>query len=399
MANESAAVAAFRAQFGTRPTLRIEAPGRVNLIGEHIDYNGLAVLPMAIPRRVTLFVRARDDALIRICSADARYGLREFELASRIEPFPPGDWGNYAKAAAQELMRDTFDACGMDAWLESDLLPAAGLSSSSALVVAVALALLHVNDRVMPQLELAERMADAEQYVGTRGGGMDQAICLAGRAGYACRIEFRPLRVHHIPVPPGWHVIVAYSGVRAEKSALAREVYNARAQQCAQALTVVAATMGEPAASYSVLTTRWAVDELLQSGESSLPGELFWRFRHVVTEADRVRQAERALNEGDLLAFGALMDASHASLRDAFEVSTPVLDAMVATARTAGAAGARLTGAGFGGSIVVLSDEAKSPAIVRALERDRNRLGKSAGADALFVARPVEGATVHTLPE
>jgi galactokinase len=399
MANESAAVAGFRAQFGTRPTSRIEAPGRVNLIGDHIDYNGLAVLPMAIPRRITLLVRPRDDALIRICTADPRSGFREFELASRIEPFAPGDWGNYAKAAAQELMRDTANARGMDAWLESDLPQAAGLSSSSALVVAVALALLHVNDREMPKLELAERMADAEQYVGTRGGGMDQAICLAGRAGHACRIEFCPLRVHHVAVPPGWRFVIAYSGVRAEKSGLARAAYNLRTQQCAQALNVVAATMGVPAASYSVLTARWAVGELLQSGESSLPEELFRRFRHVVTEADRVRQAERALNEGDPRVFGALMDASHASLRDDFEVSTPELDAMVATARTAGAAGARLTGAGFGGSIVVLSDEAKSPAIVRVLERDYDRLRESAGVDAFFVARPAQGATVQALPE
>jgi galactokinase len=377
----------------------VEAPGRVNLIGEHIDYLGLSVLPMAIPRRIRLRVRPRADAVVRIEPADATWSPREFTLTFPIAPFPPGDWGNYAKAAANELVSDMALARGFDATLESDLPVAAGLSSSSALVVAVGLALLQANDRSLPALELAERMARAEQYVGTHGGGMDQAICLLAREGHAARIDFQPLRAEPIAIPADWHFVVASSAVLAEKSGAARDAYNERTRQCGEALDRLTAALGSSAATYRELLASHPLDTLLEQARDRLPVLLYARFRHVVTEAYRVFAAENALRAGDAAAFGALMCASHDSLRDDYQVSTPELDAMVEIACRAGAAGARLTGAGFGGCILALAVPENSGAICRALERDYfTARPADRMADALFVVRPAAGAAIRSAP-
>jgi len=379
--------------------LDVEAPGRVNLIGEHIDYLGLSVLPMAIPRRVRLRVRPRADARVRIEPADASLAPREFELAAPIPPFDAGDWGNYAKAAANELLADLHEPRGFDAELESDIPVAAGLSSSSALVVAVGLALLRVNGLALPPLEMAERMARAELYVGTRGGGMDQAICLLAQEGHAARIDFLPLHAEPIAVPEDWRFVIADSGVRAEKSGAARDAYNERTQQCVEALALLTAALGAPASTYRRLLAQYPLEALLQQARDRLPILLHARFRHVSTEAYRVVAAEHALRAGDAAALGALMDASHDSLRDNYQVSTPELDAMVTIARRAGAAGARLTGAGFGGCIVALGSEKTCDAIRSALEREyfAGRALDRPLADSLLEARPAAGAIVRSL--
>src|SRR5262245_50531180 len=166
----------FRAHFGDPTGTRVaRAPGRVNLIGEHIDYNDLPVLPMALQRDVALLCRPRADAVVRLANVDERFAPRGFEVSRAIEPFARGDWGNYSKAAAQALARDLGIARGMDAVVSATLPAAAGLSSSAALVVASALAILAANERELDPLALAELCADAERYVGTRSGGMDQA--------------------------------------------------------------------------------------------------------------------------------------------------------------------------------------------------------------------------------
>jgi galactokinase len=373
-------------------------PGRVNLIGDHIDYNGLSVLPMAIQRHVSVLYRERSDTSVHIASTDDRYAPREFELAKDIDPFPAGDWGNYAKAAAQGLGQHFKIKRGYDAVVHSDIPVAAGLSSSSAVVVANALAILHANEIEIERLKLAEILAEAEHYVGTRGGGMDQAICLAARRHSASRIDFGPLRLTAHLIPPEWQFVIAFSLVLAEKSGLARETYNSRTRECREALALLTETLklSDRVDSYPALLAERRPAQLVRTAEDILEERLLRRFRHVATESDRVRRSEKALTAYDLRAFGRLMTESHASLRDDYEVSCAELDELVELSTHAGAAGARLTGAGLGGCIVALCSEKKTKKVLKALA-DRyygKREFEGRLEDQLFVAEPSGGAAV-----
>jgi len=390
---------AFEEHYGSSDGAHLVcAPGRVNLIGDHIDYNGLSVLPMAIQRHVSIIYRERADSTVRIASTDERYSAREFDLQIPIEPYAASDWGNYAKAAAQGLRERFKLKRGFDAVVHSDIPIAAGLSSSSALLVAGALAVLHANEIEIERLKLAELLAEAERYVGTRGGGMDQAICLAARRHSASRIDFHPLRLTAHLIPPEWHFIIAFSLVRAEKSGPARETYNHRTQECREALEQYTGELKirDRVDSYPTLIAGRRPAQLLRNAQGILEDTLRRRFRHVISEAERVRRSEKALTAYDLRAFGRLMSESHASLRDDYEVSCPELDEMVEIAKHAGAAGARLTGAGLGGCIVALCAEKKTEKVVKALT-DRyyaDREFEGALEDQLFVAEPSGGATV-----
>jgi galactokinase len=287
---------------------------------------------------------------------------------------------------------------GVDAQVDSDLPVAAGLSSSSALVVATALALLHANGASVPLLELMDLLARGERYVGTAGGGMDQAIILGAQSGCASRIDFQPLRLTPTAVPADWQFIVAWSMVRAEKSGAARRAYNERPQQCDEARRLVATRLGRPAdTTYAALLAAASVAQLLEVARTTLSDVLARRFSHVVTEGTRVRRAEAAMAAGDLPAFGQLLDASHQSLRDDYEVSHPELDQLVELAREAGAAGARLTGAGFGGSIVALCAARRAPQVLAALGQ-RFYLPRGVTGEMgqyLFTAEPSAGAEVR----
>ena len=375
----------------------VRAPGRVNLIGEHIDYCGLSVFPMALRRSVRIEFSPRSDREMRLANRDPGFAPSAFAVSESIPPGPAGDWSNYARAAAQALAQRFPGLRGIDALVESDLPIAAGLSSSSALLVAIALAIMHANRVTMPSLELMELLARGERYVGTAGGGMDQAIILGARAGYASRIDFHPLRLTPTAVPTGWQFIVAWSLVHAEKSGAARQAYNERTRQGEEARRLVATRIRRPEdTTYPALLAAASVDELLKAARASLPQVLSRRFRHVITEGTRVRQGEAAMAAGNLGAFGQLLDASHQSLRDDYEVSHPELDRLVDVAREAGAAGARLTGAGFGGSIVALCRVERAPEVVSAL-REKFYAPRGAADDVerhVFAAEPSGGAEV-----
>jgi galactokinase len=304
--------------------LRIRVPGRVNLIGEHIDYHCLPVLPIAIGRGIQVEFRRREDRTI--CAWSEPYGRREFEWTEDLTPISAGDWENYLRAAAQTVARRWGIGCGVDAVITSDLPAAAGLSSSTALIVAFVLGLL---DERPGFEDLMEVLPDGEQFVGTRGGGMDHAAVLASRRGYASLVSFRPASVRHIPIPETWGFMAAHSMVTANKSGTARERYNAA-----------------------------------RSGS-----EL-----HVTTEARRVQDAVAAMERDDPETFGRVLVESHASLRDRLGVSCPELDRLVEAALDAGAIGARLTGAGCGGCAVVF-------AMKRDLGAVRERLIRSYYAD------------------
>ena len=378
------------------------APGRVNLIGEHIDYAGLPVFPMALQREVRIAFRPRDDGLVLAATTDPSYAPCHFELGRHIEPYEDGDWGNYLKAAVQGMVYAYGLERGFDAVIDSTVPVAAGLSSSSALVIATALAVAGSNGLETDPIELAELMAAAEQYVGTRGGGMDQAISAGARAGCAARVEFAPLRLEAVPVPAGWEFVVAHSLVQAHKSGGAREGYNRRRAETEEALARVVGYLELPASevlSYRDLLARVSGSEALDVAEERLEGDLLKRFRHVVTENERVVRAEVAMRGESLDGFGMLMNGSHASLAADYQVSIPELDELVGIARDAGAVGARLTGAGMGGCIVALCPSEAVGGVMQAIEdrfyavRDRiDDLG-----DHLFVAQPAPGASIEPM--
>jgi len=288
----------------------VTVPGRANLIGEHIDYHNLPVLPIALGRAIRVRFTPRADDRIRASSGT--YGDRDFAWIANLTPVASGDWENYLRAAAQTVGARWGLGRGIDAIVESDLPPAAGLSSSTALLVAFTLALLRANDRHPTFDELMEVLPDGEQFVGTRGGGMDHAAVLGSRAGCASLISFQPPAIRHIPIPKDWAFLVAHSGVHAEKSGAVRERYNAI--------------------------------RMARSGPV---------LDHVRTESARVSEAVEAMEHNQPERFGQLLLDSHASLRDRLQVSVPALDRLVEAAISAGALGARLTGAGFGGCAVI----------------------------------------------
>ncbi len=397
--------AAFEDHFGGAPTHAVRAPGRVNLIGEHTDYNDLPVLPIAIQKEARLLLRPRDDGMVVIRPANPAYAPVEFEILPGIEPDPEGHWANYAKAPANELARRFAIWRGFDGYLESDIPVAAGLSSSSAIVVAVGLALAHVNEVLVEEPAFGSLMAEAERYVGTHGGGMDQAVCLSARERCATKIAFSPLRLQHVNIPDEWCFVVADTGVRAEKSGAARKAYNLRRSECEDALCKV---VDEVVRGGLARTTPCRYPDLLRSlgperalelAEEVLDRTLLRRFRHVVTEAVRVEEAVDRLRMADMAAFGTLMDASHGSLRSDFLVSSAELDELAALAREGGAVGARLTGAGFGGCIVALTDRTSVDSVLETLvsEYFEPRRMSDRLDDRLFVAVPSAGATLGAL--
>ena len=358
----------------------VSVPGRVNLIGEHIDYHDLPVLPMAIQRRVSTRFQPREDALV--CATSAGYRPRSFSL-SETDPFPPGDWGNYLKAAVQMIARRWDIERGIDAAIHSDLSCAAGLSSSSALLTGFALALLRSNEIHPTIAELMELLPEGEQFVGTRGGGMDHAAVLASKAGCGLLVHFAPFQFEPIPIPPGWTFLIAHSLTVAEKSGAIKAEYNARRTAGVQALQLL-----------NYASFRKALeDPSAKDRAAQLSLEQRAAFLHVISEARRVDCAARALRNNDIEDFGALLSASHASLRDRLLVSHLALDELVACALHAGALGARLTGAGFGGCAIVLC---------RTGDADRVRSGLIRGfyakrpgfveADHLIIAEPSAGA-------
>lgn len=331
-------------------TWTVTVPGRVNLIGEHIDYHGLAVMPMALGRGLQVAFRVRDDARVRAASGNG-YGEREFEWLPRLNQETPGDWVNYLKAAAQAVGDKWGRGRGLDAAVVSDLPAAAGLSSSSALLIAFTLGLLRANGHPAEFEELMGVLPEGEYFVGTRGGGMDHAACLGSKPGCASLIEFQPLSLVAVPVPRDWTFLVAHCLKHAEKSAGVREEYNARRT----AGTAALAKLGFR--SYAEAIAGSSFDELCGIAARRLaPVAERDAFIHVTGEALRVREALPAMERGDGSRFGQLLAGSHVSLRDRLRVSCEQLDRLVDAAMESGALGARLTGAGFGGCVVALCE-------------------------------------------
>jgi galactokinase len=358
-------------------TLGVFAPGRVNLIGEHTDYNGLPVLPFAIQLGIGIAVAPRQDGIVAVRSLTGDRLLPESIQLAQMQQRPrAGTWVDYVVAG----LRLSPPPHGCDLLVAGDLPIAAGLSSSSALVVAAAM--LFAADPI-DRAALAESARLGEQYVGTLSGGMDQAASLLGQAGHALKIEFRPLRATPVRVPDDLAVVVADSGIRAEKGGGAQQHYNERVLQCAEA----ASAMGAPPG--GLLADVPGDDRAARAAR--LPDRvLAARASFVFAEAARVDAALSTLRRGDLPALGRLVRASHHGLRDLYEVSHPTVDGLVATAERLGAFGARIVGAGFGGCCIALSTPAAADRLAAGL--------RAAGASQAFVVRPSAGAFRFAAP-
>ncbi len=362
------------------PRSRVQVPGRVNLIGEHIDYHNLAVLPMALGRRIDIHFSRRDDALVHAVSAE--YGERAFSLNEALEPGPDGDWANYVKAAARAAQWKWQLTRGVDMQVSSDLPAAAGLSSSSALLTACTLALLEANGVHASFEELMEVLPEGEHFVGTRGGGMDHAAVLGARSGCALLVEFAPVRASAVRMPPEWSFFVAHSLSHAEKSGAMREAYNSRRRAGTQGLEEMGFT------SFRQALDTYGPAELRKLA-GRLPEDERLCFLHVAEEALRVRAAARAMESGDAEEFGRLLYQSHESLRDQLRVSNAALDRLVEAAQQSGALGARLTGAGFGGCAVVFCLQGDRERIRRGIEE---RFYGGVAGGHLIEAAPSAGA-------
>ncbi|HEY0777372.1 MAG TPA: galactokinase [Gemmatirosa sp.] len=342
---------AFAARYGEAPPLVARAPGRVNLIGEHTDYNDGFVLPMAIDRAAWLAFRPRVDQRVVIEALDFD-NTTEFDLGDlpRDPAGPHGEgWAEYARGVAWAFGEAGHTLTrGLDGVVAGDVPVGAGLSSSAALELAVARAFATTSELPWDPTAAALLSQRAENaWVGVNSGIMDQFIAAKGRAGHALLIDCRSLDSRLVPIPDSVAVVVLDTATR---RGLVDSAYNERRQACERA-----------AAYFGVKALRDVTSDDLAARGDGLDPVTRKRARHVITEDARTLAAADALERGDVAALGALMDASHASLRDDFEVSRPELDAIVRLARAHHAClGARMTGAGFGGCGVALVERAQA---------------------------------------
>ena len=411
----------FAAHYGPGQVVLYHAPGRVNLIGEHTDYNHGYVLPMALDKDVLILARPRSDARVHLLNMEPDFGARHFVIGHDISPQPTGDWSNYVQGPAQLLEREYGPGLrGYDALVEGappyGVPRGAGLSSSSALTVASAVTLALINGLPLRGAKLAEVCSRAEWYVGTRGGIMDQFISVLAQHDHALFLDCRPdddgrYSCRQVPIPAGYAVIVVDSGVRHRNTG---PHYNRRVAEGRIGVRLLQRRYPGITHLRDVNHLPWAElepllpevihadvlrgmginpDTILDSGVSP-ETETFLvrrRCRHVLSENNRVLQSVSALQAGDMATLGRLMAEAHASARDDYEISTPEIEALVRLANAApGAVGARLTGAGWGGCIVAIVREEHSAAFGEQVAAGYLR---ETGLEArVFVCRSATGA-------
>ncbi|WP_313166703.1 galactokinase [Massilia oculi] len=353
----------FLAAFGQPATSRVQAPGRVNLIGEHTDYNGGLVLPCAIGYRTVIVARPRDDRRMRVVAADYDDAIDEYALDKPIERLAAPMWANYVRAVVHELLQREPGGQllrGMDMVIAGDVPQGAGLSSSASLSVAVCTLFSALPDYPgLGPIEAALVAQRAENdFVGCKCGNMDQISSACGVQDHALLIDCRSLEVSPVPIPAGAAIMIVESHIT---RGLVDSAYNTRRAQCEEA----ARHFGVPALRDVDLAT------LAEKGGGLDPLTLR-RARHVVSENERVVAAAEALAAGDLERMGELMTASHASMRDDFEITVPAIDRLVDIVKEAigEAGGVRMTGGGFGGCVVALVPEELVEAARQALARE-----------------------------
>lgn len=437
-------VDAFKSKYGTDPQFIARAPGRVNIIGEHIDYSGYAVLPMAIEQDVAIACCARGTSTIQIANLDpAKYEDFKGPLNESIDGHK---WYNYILCGVQGVE----DYCsleklvGMDILVSGNIPPGAGLSSSSALVCCAALTTAFANKISLPsKTSFAELSAKCERYIGTEGGGMDQAISFLGEQGKAMMVEFNPVRPTEVQIPEGHVFVIANTLVSAEKAA-SESKFNVRVAECRLASLTMAYSLGimnwsnvrklgqlqdavelpvtrmmecvschsrsDPYTRADIcsildISEEWLQEQFLNRQTRSVKEfQLCLRAEHVYKEASRVYEfkeiSESGSNASTAEKLGKLMDASHQSCKELYECSCPELDEIVTLAKSAGSLGSRLTGAGWGGCVVSLVSEEKREEVMSKLWEEYYKKVPSRMDNleaSLFVTKPGPGAALCDL--
>jgi galactokinase len=377
--------AAFQAHFQSVPELWAQAPGRVNLIGEHTDYNDGFVLPCAINFFTLIGARVRADRMVRVVAVDQQGACDQFSLDEPIVALGENSWVNYVRGMVRELQLAGCALPGADLAISGNVPQGAGLSSSASLMVAVGQAfkqLAALDDLLPARLALLAQRAEND-FVGCNCGIMDQMISASGEIGHAMLLDCRSLQTTAVPMPENLTVLIINSNVR---RGLVDSEYNARRRQCEAA-----------AAHFGVKALRDVTVQQLNDNMAGLDPLVWRRARHVVTEIQRTIDAARALANGDMESLGALMASSHRSMRDDFQITTPAIDQLVEiVAGVIGTTGGvRMTGGGFGGCVVALTTPAlaqRAIAQVEALYRSPDGLAAtafvcsaSAGAGGLTV--------------
>ncbi len=366
--------------FGGVATHLVQAPGRVNLIGEHTDYNDGFVLPCAINHGTVVACSPRADLLVRVIAMDYLAAPDEFRLDGKPTHVTVAEWPNYVRGVLWLLWSEGYPIRGANLVITGDVPQGAGLSSSASLELALLQAfktmygLTDLDPTRMAQL--AQRAEN--EFVGCKCGIMDQLISARGQAGHAVQIDCRSLETRPVPMPADTAVLIAHSRVR---RGLVDSAYNERREQCEQA-----------AAHFGVKALRDVSPEQLARNGAGLPPLVLRRVRHVVTENQRVLDASAALQAGDLRTLGQLMAQSHDSMRDDFEITVPAIDELVAILQEVigDEGGARMTGGGFGGCVVALLPQARVAAAQQALaKRYRSPEGEPA---LVYLCKASDGA-------
>lgn len=437
---------AFEAKYNCKPKYVSRAPGRVNIIGEHVDYSGYGVLPMAIEQDVAIACRPNDTGELRFSNTNAEYTdhscpVRGFEI-NREQIV----WYSYILCGFKGMVEELGieNPVGVDMCVSGSIPPASGLSSSSALVCCAALTALCANGVEFPsKKDLAEMCARSERFIGTQGGGMDQAISFLGQPGKAMMIEFNPVRPSEVKLPSGYSFIISNTNIQANKAA--QSFFNTRAAECHLAarviakikdldwrqvkkLLILADSLGLPLNEMSSVVTeslhpepysREEICKILEISDQELVTECLTeksaevksfklrdRAKHVYEEANRVYEFNETANcSADAATaekLGRLMDESHFSCSSVYECSCPELDQVVSLSKGGGALGSRLTGAGWGGCAVSLVKDDNIEAFLKHLEEAYYSKceGDGAASDlstSLFSTQPGAGAGVCKL--
>lgn len=373
-------MAGFRHLYGHEPSVIAFAPGRVNLIGEHTDYNDGFAMPCAIECGTVVALSPRDDDRIEAAALDLDSLLGSFTLGSAIAKAGDGNWENHVRGIAAAMPLFDLPICAANVALAGNIPQGAGLSSSASLGVATALGFAALAGADAPDRTRIARAAQwaEHHYVGCNCGLMDQLTVAFGEEGKALLIDCRKIETHALPFPPGTAIMIVHSGVT---RGLVDSAYNERRQQCLAA-----------SHHYGVVALRDLDAATLEYAKSDLDEVSFRRARHVVAENERTLRFKDLMAAGDLTALGRAMRASHASLRDDFDVSLPAIDALVdcLNAAIGAAGGARITGGGFGGCVVAIFAQGRTSAVEAALAAFWRNAGMA--PQLAFLVSPSPGA-------
>lgn len=369
----------FEKVLGYTPTHFIQAPGRVNLIGEHTDYNDGFVLPCAINYQTVVAAAKRDDNIVRVVSVDYQGATDEFDLTEEIAFQDNKMWANYIRGVVKFLMARGYQIGGADISVSGNVPQGAGLSSSAALEVVIGQTFKTLYDLNISQAEIALNGQQAEnEFVGCNCGIMDQLISAEGQENHALLIDCRSLETQPVSMPEDMAVVIINSN---KKRGLVDSEYNTRREQCEEAARI-----------FGVKALRDVTIEQFNARVNELDEMVAKRARHVITENDRTVEAAKALSNGDMKRMGELMAQSHASMRDDFEITVKEIDTIVDIVKAVigEQGGVRMTGGGFGGCVVSLVPPALVDAVKSALAEQYE--AATGLKESIYVCQAKDGA-------